>query len=127
MDITLKRREALYYYPAYFAIIALMFIGILCSNENGALEMNFLLNLNVLSFISYGEMRSHNTRGRRRMEFFNMWAFMILSYLIMSMTTFNLDPHQIIFCGNLFIGALICFIVINFAFFTANTKDDYIH
>ena len=93
MDITLKRKEALYYYPVYFAIIALMFIGILCSNDNGALEMNFLLNLNVLSFYTYGEIRSHNTRGRRNMEFFNMWAFMILSYLTMTMSTFNLDPY----------------------------------
>jgi hypothetical protein len=89
IDMTLKRKKAVYYFPVYFATIASMLIGLLVSNRNSAIEINILLNLNVFSFIAYGEMRSHNTRWRRNIEFFNMWAVMVLSYLKMSMTTFN--------------------------------------
>ena len=125
--MTTQSRIALHYYPVFFAKIACTSIGLIISQGNSGLEINFLLNLNLLSIIAYGIMRSHNRRLRRNLEFCNMSGIMVMSYMTMGMTHFNLDPHKIMLAGYFWIANLIILIVVNLLYFVIIIWESYVH
>ena len=59
------------------------------AGKNSALQIFFLLNINLSGIIIYGSLRAHDTRWRRLMEFFNEAMLMLISYSILCMTLFN--------------------------------------
>ena len=81
-----KGRRVVLYYPLFFLRRWSMMLILLISPGESVIQMNIMINLNVAAIWAYGWMRPHDSRVRRNMEYFNEFMFMILNYMMVSMT-----------------------------------------
>ena len=91
VHIKIRGRKAIYYYPQFLTKRWLIIMISVLMGRNSGLQFIFLLNVNKASIIIYGKMMSHNTRERRRLEFFNDFLVMWISYAMVCMTDFVQD------------------------------------
>jgi len=71
---------------------------------NSGLQLLALLNVNKASVIIYGKMRSHVTKERRMIEYFNDVMVMWISYSMICMTDFVRDDMAKFYNGFMFIA-----------------------
>ena len=90
-EITIHRRGkyTILYLPIFFLRRWLTILFPVIFYDYSAFQIISLLFINKFIVIIYGELKSHDTFWRRALEFFNDSTIMLITYAILSMTSFN--------------------------------------
>jgi hypothetical protein len=101
----------------------LVILSSLVSNEG--VQTVLLVSLMVGSIITYGFLRSHFTKSRRRLEFANLSILLLISYAIACMTQFNQSEIMSFNMGYGFLGLLGVLILINLIYISQLLLSTY--
>ena len=118
-------RKTIFYYPYFLIRRWVTVFAIVLMGTNTGLQFFALLNINKASIIFYGWMNPHWSKGRKRLEFFNDAILMLLSYSMLSMTSFLLYVEVIFYMGYVFISQFVILAVVNLSYIFIHIHQRY--
>lgn len=126
INVISRGRRTVFFYPLFLIQRWFMiFISPIFGNDSG-LQFVALINTVKLVIIFYGWINPHLTRQRKYIEYFNNSTIMLMTYCMISMTSFVSNAEVIFNTGYIFLSLFVLLALINLVYISYILKERYI-